>query len=76
MTAATRITRGPFRVVRRLARKAVKPLRLAVIRHQMALSAGNVQALEEARIETISLLQAEHRRQVRLSMDRNRIAGW
>jgi len=59
MTAITRIAR-------RLVRKLTKPLRLAVIRHQLALSEGNVAALEDARIEMISQLRAEHVRQVSL----------
>jgi len=59
MTAITRIAR-------RLVRKAMKPLRLAVIRHQLALSAGNVAALEDARIEMLCALRAEHVRQVSL----------
>ncbi|QYG03865.1 hypothetical protein [Massilia sp. NP310] len=73
MIAATRIHRGPYRVVRRLARKLLKPLRLAVIRHQLALSEGNVRALEEARVEAISMLHAEHRRQVKLMQRRQQI---
>ncbi|WP_273036790.1 hypothetical protein [Massilia timonae] len=73
MIAAARIHRGPYRVIRRLARKLLKPLRLAVIRHQLALSEGNVRALEEARVEAISMLHAEHRRQVKLMQRRQEI---
>lgn len=73
MIAATRIHRGPYRVVRRLVRKLAKPLRLAVIRHQLALSEGNVRALEDARVEAISMLHAEHRRQVKLMQRRQQI---
>lgn len=73
MIAATRIHRGPFRVIRRLTRKLLKPLRLAVLRHQMALSAGNVQHLEDTRIEVLSLLRAEHVRQVGLMQRRQQI---
>lgn len=73
MIATTRIHRGPYRVIRRLARKLLKPLRLAVIRHQLALSEGNVRALEEARVEAISMLHAEHRRQVKLMQRRQQI---
>ena len=73
MIAATRIHRGPYRVIRRLVRKLLKPLRLAVIRHQIALSEGNVRALEEARVEAISMLHAEHRRQVKLMQRRQQI---
>ena len=69
-------TKPIYRVVRRLVRKLTKPLRLAVIRHQLALSEGNVRALEDARIETLSLLQAEHRRQVDLMMKQRQVGWW
>ena len=67
MIAAPRIHRGPFRVIRRLARKLLKPLRLAVIRHQMALSDQNVRYLDDMRIEAICALNAEHKRQTQLA---------
>ncbi len=67
MIAATRIHRGPFRVIRRLARKLLKPLRLAVIRHQLALSEQNIRAIDDARIEAICMLNAEHQRMARLA---------
>ncbi|MDY0975021.1 hypothetical protein SOM61_08605 [Massilia sp. CFBP9012] len=74
MTVATaRIARGPYRVLRRLARKLTKPLRLAVIRHQLALSEGNVRHLELARVEAVAMLQAEHMRQVKLMQRRQQI---
>lgn len=73
MIAATRIHRGPFRVIRRMVRKLLKPLRLAVIRHQMALSEGNVRHLDDLRIEAICALNAEHRRQVELMQRRRAI---
>ena len=76
MIAAARITSGPYRVARRLARKLTKPLRLAVIRHQLALSENNVWALEGARLEAIELLQAEHRRQVQLMQRRREVQRW
>jgi len=66
MIAAHRITTGPYRIACRLVRKLTKPLRLAVLRYQLALSAGNVQHLEDTRIEVLSLLRAEHVRQVGL----------
>lgn len=66
MIATTRIHLGPYRVVRRLARKLLKPLRLAVIRHQLALSEQNVRYIDDARIEAICALNAEHKRQVEL----------
>ena len=76
MIAATRIHRGPVRIVRRLARKLLKPLRLAVIRHQMALSDQNVRYLDDARIEAICALNYEHRRQVALAMRRRELEAW
>ena len=76
MIAATRIHRGPFRVIRRLARKLLKPLRLAVIRHQMALSDQNVRYLDDARIEAICALNSEHRRQVALALRRRELEAW
>lgn len=76
MIAATRITRGPFRVIRRLARKLLKPLRLAVIRHQMALSDQNVRYLDDMRIEAICALNFEHRQQVKLQMRRREVEAW
>ena len=61
------------RNARRLVRKLTKPLRLAVINHQMALSAGNLLALEGARIETIEMLRDENFRQVVLMQRRQDI---
>lgn len=76
MIAATRITRGPFRVVRRLARKLTKPLLLAVNRHQLALSRQNVRYLDDMRIEAICALNAEHKRQVGLMMRQREVEAW
>lgn len=66
MTAITRIAR-------RLVRNLTKPLRLAVIRHQLALSEGNVRALNDVRIESIKMLNDEHVRQVGLMQRRQQI---
>lgn len=76
MIAANRITTGPSRVLRRLARKLTKPLRLAVIKHQLALSEGNVLALEGARLEATELMRDEALRQVRLMQARRQVEGW
>lgn len=76
MIAATRIHRGPYRVIRRLARKLLKPLLLAVNRHQLALSEQNVRYLDDARIEAICALNAEHRQQVKLQMRRREVEAW
>lgn len=61
------------RTARRLVRRLTKPLRLAVIRHQLALSEGNVLALEGMRIETIEMLRDENFRQVVLMQRRQDI---
>jgi len=58
---------------RRLVRELTKPLRLAVINHQLALSEGNLLALEGARIETIEMLRDENFRQVVLMQRRQDI---
>ena len=76
MIAATRITTGPSRVLRRLVRKLTKPLLLAVNRHQMALSEGNVLALEGVRLEATELMRDEALRQVRLMQKRREIGSW
>lgn len=76
MIAATRITRGPYRVLRRLVRKAFKPLLLVVNRHQVALSEQNVRYLDDARIEAICQLNTEHRRQVALMQRRRELEAW
>lgn len=75
MIAVPRIHRGPFRVIRRLARKLLKPLRLAMLRHQMCLSEQNVRYLDDMRIEAICALNAEHKRQVALMQRRRAIEG-
>lgn len=61
------------RKARRLVRNLTKPLRLAVINHQLALSDGNLLALEGARIETIEMLRDENFRQVVLMQRRQDI---
>ena len=62
-----------YRNARRLVRNLTKPLRLAVINHQLALSEGNLLALEGARIETIEMLRDENLRQVVLMQRRQDI---
>lgn len=61
------------RNARRMVRKLTKPLRLAVIDRQMAMSNGNLLALEGARIETIEMLRDENFRQVVLMQRRQDI---
>lgn len=62
-----------YRTARRLVRRLTKPLRLTVIRHQLALSEGNVLALEGARIEATELLREENFRQVALMQRQQQI---
>jgi hypothetical protein len=62
-----------YRTARRLVRRLTKPLRLAVIRHQLALSEGNVLALEGMRIEAAELLREENFRQVALMQRQQQI---
>ena len=62
-----------YRNARRLVRNLTKPLRLAVIRHQLALSEGNLLALEGARVEAIEMLRDENFRQVVLMQRRQDI---
>ena len=76
MIAVPRIHRGPFRVIRRLVRKLFKPLRLALLRHQMALSDSNVRHLHDLRIEAICALNAEHRQQVKLQIRQREVEAW
>ena len=66
MTAVRRIH---SRTVRRL----TKPLRLAVLSHQLAASDQNIAYFEDARKEAAELIAAEHRRQVALQMARLQI---
>ncbi len=56
MTTA-RILRGPARVLRRLVRRAMKPLRLAVVNHQVAAAEQNVDYFEGVRVEASTLKQ-------------------
>jgi hypothetical protein len=73
---ATRVTRGPYRVLRRLARKLTKPLRLRITAAQLATSDENIAHFEAVRTEAARLIAAEHRRQVDLLMKRNQFASW
>ncbi|MBQ5963179.1 hypothetical protein [Massilia sp. ZL223] len=61
------------RIARSLVRKLTKPLRLAAVAHQMAVSQQNVAHLTCAREEAAQLLAAEHRRQVALMSRRQQI---
>lgn len=76
MIAATRITRGPFRVVRRLARKALKPLLLTVNQWARDRSEDNVFALIWDREQVSRQIAAEKHHQVKLELRRKEIAGW
>jgi len=76
MIAATRIHRGPYRVVRRLARKLLKPIALAWNAWQLAKSRDDVAYLESLRAQFARKEHNEALRQVRLMRSRNRIAAW
>lgn len=65
-----------LRIARRFVRKLTKPLALYRNDYQMAVSEQVIACLEESRTECIRLLGEEHRRQVRLEMERRQIANW
>lgn len=65
-----------LRIARRFIRKLTKPFALYRNDHQMAVSEQVIACLEESRTECIRLLRDEHRRQVRLEMERRQIANW
>ena len=69
MTAA-RILRGPARVLRRLARRVTKPLRLAVVRAQLATAEQNVDYFEGVRVEASTLKQQAAEQVARLAARR------
>lgn len=69
MTAA-RILRGPARVLRRLVRRATRPLRLAVVRAQLATAEQNVDYFEGVRVEASTLKQQAAEQASRLAARR------
>lgn len=56
------------RILRRLARRATKPLRLAIIRSKLTTSDQNIAYYKQARDEATELIAAEHRNQVALML--------
>lgn len=65
-----------LRIARRFIRKLTKPICLMRNRHQMAVSEQTVRCLQESREEACRMLDAEHRYQVKLEMQRRQIANW
>ncbi|WP_313632514.1 hypothetical protein [Massilia timonae] len=76
MIAATRITRGPHRVLRRLVRKLAKPLLLTLNQWARERSEDNVFALIWDREQISRQIAAEKHHQVKLELRRKEIAGW
>lgn len=76
MIAATRITRGPFRIVRRLARKAVKPIALFLANRELRLSEERAEYLQQLRTSIAPVERRERERAVHLVGRRNQIRSW
>ena len=76
MIAATRIHRGPYRVVRRLARKLLKPLLLKLNQFDFQVSEIAVFDLLVEREQINQQMAAEARRQLRLAMRRRELEAW
>lgn len=74
--AITRITTGPYRVLRRLARKSIKPVALQWNALQLAKSRDDVAYLESLRAQFEQKEHNEALRQVRLMRSRSQITGW
>lgn len=71
-----RITTGPYRIARRLVRKAAKPVALHWNALQLAKSRDDVAYLASLRAQFEQKEHNEALRQVRLMRSRNQIAGW
>jgi hypothetical protein len=71
-----RITAGPYRIVRRLARKAVKPGALLWTAWKLQKSRDDVAYLASLRAQFEQKEHNEALRQVRLMRSRSQIAGW
>jgi hypothetical protein len=65
-----------YRILRRLVRKATKPLRLWLNTRQLTASERQIELLRTVRIDAAVLEHYEHRRQVRLAMRRTEIVRW
>jgi len=76
MIAAIRITRGPFRVVRRLARKVVKPIALFLATRELRLSEERADYLLSLRTSIAPVEKRERERTVHLVGRRNQIRSW
>ena len=71
-----RITTGPYRIVRRLLRKAAKPVALQWTTWQLAKSRDDVAYLASLRAQFEQKEHIEALRQVRLMRSFSQIAGW
>ena len=71
MTAATL-----YRVPRRLVRKLIKPLALWLNACRLKQSEDEIDFLQEQHRGVLEMIQSEHRRQVKLQIQRRRIGGW
>lgn len=76
MIAAARITRGPLRVVRRLVRKALKPIALYLADRRVRLSEERADYLLSLRTSIAPVEKRERERTVQLVGLRNQIQGW
>jgi len=76
MIGATRITSGPFRVLRRLARKAVKPIALFLATRELRLSEERADYLMQLRTSIAPVERLERERTVHLVGRRNQIRSW
>jgi len=74
--AISRITTGPYRVLRRLARKSIKPIALQWTAWQLTKSLDDVAYLASLRAQFEQKEHNEALRQVRLMRSRNQIASW
>ena len=73
MIATLRIHRGPYRVIRRLARKLTKPLRLWVTECQLEKSRENVSYFASVRAHLAKLEREEVEHQAQLAARRQAI---
>lgn len=76
MIAAHRLTTGPSRIVRRLARKLTKPVALFLATREVRLSQERAEYLLSLRASIVPVERQERERTVRLIGRRNQIQGW
>jgi len=64
------------RILCRLVRKTIKPLRLAINAWQFKKTQEEIEYFASFRALLVEKEREQHLRQVQLQMQRNRIAGW